>query len=292
MNAKSFRIDIAVDVPRIEETLLCLTHTVLFQRLLLPAAPEEIQCNGFDITYCRVASPSVIERVSRCVREYAAPIIRSAASAHAAATSSSSPSLDCHPAAGDSASPATSQTAPSSSAASGPGALPVPPPFTLRLYTVSTERLLIPATKIVFEVWTIFVRPLVRGVPTTPAVSPRAGSASASAAAGDAGLAAAGGRSGFAGANAGSTPSDAAEKARLERAIGDAMRSILRATEGALQDDYLPPLLTTDSSGTSSGSRGGSGCAVDFDVPPAAASGIKGALQGLWGHLAWERPGA
>lgn len=137
MNALTHRLELQCPVGDIYDSLLCLTHSILFQRLIGRAEPEVVDSTALKVSYPRLSDPEVADVVLKRVTEYATRIRTMYT-----------------------ASPAT----------------PDYPPYTVRLYAVSPGSTILGPKKTLFEMWTIAVTPLppsVHDVAAAAAVSAR-----------------------------------------------------------------------------------------------------------------------
>mmetsp|Transcript_8902 Transcript_8902/g.17793 ORF Transcript_8902/g.17793 Transcript_8902/m.17793 type:complete len:242 (-) Transcript_8902:3-728(-) len=57
MNCKEQHLpELELSTGQVREALQCILHTILFIRSPGPVAPEDVECEGFDITYTRISS--------------------------------------------------------------------------------------------------------------------------------------------------------------------------------------------------------------------------------------------
>eukprot|EP00978_Attheya_sp_CCMP212_P012964 scaffold32351_cov60-Attheya_sp.AAC.2 len=59
MNCKEHHLpELELATYQVREALQCILHTILFIRSPGPVAPRDVHCEGFDLTYTRIASDS------------------------------------------------------------------------------------------------------------------------------------------------------------------------------------------------------------------------------------------
>ena len=57
MNCKDHHLpELELSTGQVREALQCILHTILFIRSPGPVAPRDVECEGFDLTYTRIAS--------------------------------------------------------------------------------------------------------------------------------------------------------------------------------------------------------------------------------------------
>lgn len=70
MNSISHHLKISCSLQEIEEILQCLTHSILFQRLLGTSKTNTRECKKLKISYPCINDPSVIETVTSQIDKY------------------------------------------------------------------------------------------------------------------------------------------------------------------------------------------------------------------------------
>lgn len=57
MNCKDHHLpELELGTGQVREALQCVLHTILFIRSPGPVAPRDVECEGFELTYTRIAS--------------------------------------------------------------------------------------------------------------------------------------------------------------------------------------------------------------------------------------------